>query len=60
MKLEKAIEIVILNLDEAGSKMPPDCRDALKLLVKAAESVLYTRITMPDVLPNQLPGETKD
>jgi len=60
MTLEKAIEILELNLKEAGDKIPPDCRKALKLGIEAMKRVnnplLYNLIN-PRVL---LPGETED
>lgn len=58
--LKKAIEILELNIKEAGSKMPPDCRDALQLGIEALYRCQeFRKYTTPKVyMP--LPGETDD
>ncbi len=56
--LEKAIEVLELNLNEAGKKMPPDVRDALSLSVEAMKRIRRQRsLTIPIPQP-PLPGET--
>jgi len=60
MKLTKSIEIIELNIREAGPKMPPDCLDALKLNLEAAKRIQAHRrssLTDPHIL---LPGETPE
>lgn len=58
MTLPKAIEIMELNLKEAGSKMPPDCRDALQLHIEAAKRIQVGRSKGYDYFGHLLPGET--
>jgi len=57
MKLEKAKEIVELNIKEAGNKMPPDCRDALKLENEATKRILDARSGFTLDIAALLPGE---
>jgi len=60
MKLEKAREIIDLNIKEASKKMPPDVKDALTL---GSEAILFVeRSRLGDIInPNSLlPGETED
>lgn len=60
MTLPKAIEIMELNLKEAGSKMPPDCRDAVQLSIntmkwrKEVEEKRWLGYLVP------LPGQTAE
>lgn len=58
MTWEKDIEILQLNLKEAGSKMPPDVKDALKHSIEALFYVSRIREYphLLDLLP--LPSET--
>ena len=57
MKPQKAIEIIELNIREAGPKMPPDTLEALKLHVFAFKRLLKMRSygIGQAILP--LPGE---
>jgi len=56
--IEKAIEIIELNIKEAGKSMPPDVRDALNLSVEAMKRIDRQRhLTVPTPQP-PLPGET--
>ncbi len=60
MKLTKAIEIGVLNIKEAGKKMPPDTLNALKLLVEAGKREMKHRELDIDTRLGLLPGETPD
>lgn len=60
MKLPKAIEIVELNIKEAGPKMPPDCLAALKLCCGAAKRVNAIREWGDEPAGELLPGETNE
>jgi len=57
MKLEKAKEIVELNIKEAGNKMPPDCLAALKLENEATKRILDARRGFTLDIIAKLPGE---
>lgn len=55
--LKKAIEILDLNVREAGSKMPPDTLDALNLSIENMKYVQHLReLGVPGIL-SLLPGE---
>lgn len=60
MKLQKAIEIGELNLKEAGKQMPPDVKDALNLLIEAAEHLQVRRKNPGTSWNDLLPGETEE
>ena len=60
MNIPKAIEILELNLKEAGKKMPPDVRDALNLSIEALEAFKKYRHSPNSWFVKELPGETKD
>lgn len=60
MKIEKAIEILELNIKEAGKQMPPDCKNAVKLGIEAGKRVILYRKGMYAGLGDLLPGETDD
>ena len=60
MKIEQAIEILDLNVKEAGNKMPPDVKDALSLAIEALERVNIIRSIDPARPITPLPSETKD
>lgn len=58
MTLDKAIQIIKLNINQRTPKMPPDVLDALKLSVEAMERVQDSR-SSGILHPGQLlPGET--
>lgn len=60
MNLEKAIEILELNIREAGKHMPPDCKNALELGVQALKAVGNLRVADLYTIIPRLPGETND
>lgn len=60
MTLPKAIEIVELNIKEAGKKMPPDCLDALKVCCEAAKYIDICRHNPNCFNISLLPGETPE
>lgn len=60
MKLSTAKEIMELNIQEAGKKMPPDTLDALKLHVEAVKRELRNRDDPDYLLCGLLPGETPE
>jgi len=60
MKLTKSIEIVQLNINIAGPKMPPDCLDALKLNLEAAKRLQEYRRQGLVNSDRLLPGETDE
>ncbi|MBA7692207.1 hypothetical protein ES703_100770 [subsurface metagenome] len=60
MKLEKANQIIILNIKEAGKKMPPDVKDALTLGSEAIERELAKRSQLAGLVIAPLPSETED
>lgn len=60
MNPQKAIEIINLNLKEAGTKMPPDCRNAITLGREALEDHLKARAAGWFPPGYTLPSETKD
>lgn len=39
MNRPKAIEILDLNLKEAGKSMPPDCREAIRVAVRSMKEL---------------------
>ena len=43
IKMSKAIEVLDLNIKEAGKKMPPDVKDSLALSVSLMKAVQYVR-----------------
>lgn len=57
MNLPKAIEICELNIKEAGSKMPPDTLEALKLATASMKRILLARSYNDQHTLNRLPGE---
>lgn len=57
MNLPKAIEIGELNLHEAGNRMPPDTREALRLLVEAGKRVHKQRNILTGITQPPLRGE---
>lgn len=59
MTIPKAIEIIDLNLKEAGDKMPPDVKDALELSKEALKRLLLCRTPERLYMGYLLPGETK-
>ena len=60
MKLDKAIEILELNLKEVGKKMPVDTSAALALSIEAQKRVIEAR-TPESINPHlPLPGETME
>jgi len=60
MSLEKAIELLDLNLKVAGKSMPPDVKDALALAIAALHSILAQRQD-PTIPPHTLlPNEKYD
>jgi len=60
MNIEKAIEILSLNVKEAGRKMPSDTLTALKLGIAALKRVEENRLPVRPYLGQPLAGETKD
>ena len=60
MLLPKVIEILDLNLKEAGKKMPQDTFTALGISVEAVKAIQDYRegLTVDFLLP--LPGETEE
>jgi len=60
LKLTKAIEILDLNIKEAGKKMPADTLDSLKLGVEALTVIGYLRNAERPIRPPLLSGETEE
>lgn len=60
MKLEKAKEILVLNIREVDKKMPPDTLDALKLGVEALNWLIAYRQSELGSHGIALPGETEE
>jgi len=60
MNISKAIEIVNLNINEAGPKMPPDVKAALNLLAHAGQRFVDNRDDGFPIDTSPLLGETKD
>ncbi|GAI61432.1 unnamed protein product [marine sediment metagenome] len=60
MKLTKVIEILELNLKEAGRKMHPDTASALGIAVEAVKRLEIMRISLGTDADEILPGETED
>ena len=50
MNLQKAREIIQLNLKEAGSTMPPDVRDALKIAARCITITDILQLTYPEII----------
>jgi len=57
MKLEKAIEILDLNIRQRNHRMPPDVFDALKLGKEALKRIQQYRQTSSYLSFMNLPGE---
>ncbi len=60
MKLDKAIEILELNANEAGKQMPQDTLEAVLLLIEAGKECERARNGNPMLDGELLPGETED
>lgn len=60
MNLQKSREIIILNVKEAGNKMPPDVKMALIIAAEAEDYVLEIRHNINTPYPELLPNETVD
>lgn len=60
MNLPKAIEILDLNISEAGRRMPADTLTALKLAKEALERIQSHRRDKWSILNIPLPSETND
>ena len=60
MPLDKAIEIINLNIRVAGKKMPPDVRAALTLGIEALKHIKHGRSCQGNYVDNPLPDETND
>lgn len=60
MNRPKAIEILTLNVEVAGKRMPPDVRDAVKVGVESIEFIERNAIILRRYGITPLPGETKD
>jgi len=62
--ISKAVEIIDLNVKEAGSKMPRDTREALLLAINALKTIKYVRgggewsfmALFPDEAPEENPN----
>lgn len=59
MDLKKALEILLLNRDEAADKMPPEVMLSLCIACEAIEYVLDQRATHPDLIHHLFLHETK-
>lgn len=57
LKLDKAIEILQLNLNTANVNMPHDCRDAIKLGIEALKRCQEIKNYTPKDTYCPLPGE---
>jgi len=60
MTIQKAIEILELNLREAGASMPPDCKEAVQLSIEADKRHLNRDYTSFNGMMALLPGETEE
>jgi len=60
MKLGKVIELQRLNIQEAGSKMPPDVLTALTISTHAVERFRDNREDGFPIDPSPLIGETPE
>jgi len=60
MTLIKAIEILELNINEAGPTMPPDVLEALKLHTEGLKAIIAWRTNYNDDLLISLPAETHE
>ncbi|MBA7716182.1 hypothetical protein ES703_125247 [subsurface metagenome] len=60
MTIKKAIEILELNLREAGSGMPSDCKEAVQLSVEALKRHLDRDYISFNGMMALLPGETEE
>lgn len=58
MKLDKAKEIIDLNIKEAGPKMPADTLEALKVASSCIAYVLTVKRYPHNIENIPLPGET--
>lgn len=57
IKLAKAIEILDLNIKEAGKTMPPDCKLALNLAMESLVGLRSERFINGYTRIGQLPSE---
>jgi hypothetical protein len=61
ISLNKAVEILELNIKEAGTKMPRDTRDALSLALSSMHTVAYIRgggqWSFDTLFPGEVPEE---
>ncbi|MBA7696704.1 hypothetical protein ES703_105355 [subsurface metagenome] len=60
MNLEKAIEILDLNVRQRSPRMPPDVLDALKLGSEALKRCITLAQNNPLWAAKPLPGETEE
>lgn len=60
MTLGKVIEILELNLKEAGRKMPPDTATALSVAIEAVKRLKAKRELGIHYDQTLLPGETRE
>lgn len=60
MKLTKVIEIMELNLKEAGTKMSPDFRDAAQISIEAVRRIKDLQGMPLYPFDTKLPGETPE
>ena len=58
--IKKSIEILELNIKEAGKRMPPDCKDAIQLGIEAMKEIERWRGYFPDMASMCLPGEADE
>lgn len=57
MTLDKAIEILQINILEAGRKMPPDVQKALELGINAMKRIGHQRHNLTGLPQPALPDE---
>lgn len=55
--IKKAIEILDINLKEAGDSMPPDVKETLELSKLGFKLIIFYRTHYPDIPPIYLLGE---
>jgi len=60
MTLDKAIEILDLNVRQRSPQMPPDVKDALKLSIEALKLIEVQRFHKELGMYSFLPGETEE
>lgn len=58
MIMPKVIEILELNVKEAGKKMPPDVKDAVNIGIEASKRYYFLRSLSSIKAFPLLPGET--